>query len=325
MTLLAGDVGGTNARLATVAVAGGRARIETQRHYQSRAFPGLGPIVRRFCEETGAHPTRACYAVACPVVGERCSTPNLPWTLDARELAASTGIAGTVLVNDFAAVGHAIALLGPEDLVTLQEGREEPHGPRAVIGAGTGLGQGFLVWDGGRYTVCGSEGGHTAFAARNALEWGLAESLLAEYPHASWERVLSGAGLAHVYRYLAARRAAPERDEVRSEMARDDPAAVVTRRALEGSDELCERTLDLWVSVYGAQAGHLALTVLATGGVYVAGGIAPRIVEKLRGGGFMTAFRDQGRMADFAGRVPVHVIVNPDVGLLGAAAVAAQP
>lgn len=324
MTLLAGDVGGTNARLATVTVAGGRARIETQRHYSSRDFPGLAPIVRKFCEETGARPERACYAVACPVVDERCATPNLPWTLDAVELAASTGIASTVLVNDFAAVGHAIVLLRPEDLVTLQQGREDPHGPRAVIGAGTGLGHGFLVWDGGRYRVHGSEGGHTAFAARNALEWGLAESLLAEYPHASWERVLSGAGLAHVYRYLAAAGIAPERDEVRAEMGREDPAAVVTRRALEGSDALCVRALDLWVSVYGAQAGHLALTLLATGGVYVAGGIAPRIIEKLRGGTFMDAFRHQGRMSDFASRVPVHVVVNPDVGLLGAAAVAAH-
>jgi glucokinase len=325
MKILAGDVGGTNARLATITVTGARARIETHKRYPSRDYPGLAPIVKQFCTETGQRPERACYAVACPVVGERCSTPNLPWTLDAKELAGATGIAHTVLLNDFAAVGHAIPLLGPDDLVTLQEGRAEAHGPRAVIGAGTGLGQGYLVWDAGRWRVLGSEGGHTAFAARDALEWGLAESLLAEYPHVSWERVLSGPGLAHVYRYLATRGVAPEQDAVREEMSREDPAAVVTRRALEGSDALCSKALDLWVSVYGAQAGHLALTMLATGGVYVAGGIAPRIVPKLREGTFMTAFRDQGRMADFACRVPVHVIVNPDVGLLGAAAVAAQP
>lgn len=319
MIVLAGDIGGTNARLALVELDRVAAHIVREVKYPSHDFDSLAPLVRRFLGEGGPAPTRACYGVAGPVIDQRCKTSNLPWIVDAGALALDTGIA-TLLINDFHAVGYGVRRLGAQDFVTLQTGVADSTGPIALIGAGTGLGQGFLFWDGERYRVHGSEGGHVAFAARDALEWGLVEFLNAEFERTSCERVLSGSGIAHLYRYLAA--SAPEAEGVHEEMEREDPAAVVTRHALAGTDPLCVKALDMFVTIYGRQAGHLAITVMATGGVFVAGGIAPRIVAKLTDGAFMAAFRDQGRLTRVAERVPVHVVLHPSVGLLGAASAA---
>jgi len=318
--VLAGDIGGTNARLALVELDAKAAHIVREGKQPSRDVSGLADLVQRFLRDGGPAPERACYGIAGPVIDQRVKTSNLPWIIDGRTLALDTGIRSTLLINDFHAVGYGIRRLGTEDFVTLQSGAPEANGPIALIGAGTGLGQGFLFWNGSRYEVHGSEGGHVAFAARTAQEWGLVEFLNAEFRRTSYERVLSGSGIAHIYRYLAA--SARESELVHEEMEREDPAAVVTRHALAGTDPLCARTLDLFVTIYGRQAGHLAITVLATGGTYVAGGIAPRMVSKLLDGTFMAAFRDQGRMAVVAERVPVHVITHPSVGLLGAAAAA---
>jgi len=316
--VLAGDIGGTNARLALVELDAVAAHIVRDAKYASRDFAGLAPVVRQFLREGGPAPERACYGIAGPVIDQRCKASNLPWIVDARAMAHETGIVDTRLINDFHAVGHGVQRLGTEDFVTLQGHEPDPTGPIALIGAGTGLGHGFLIHDGARYRVFGSEGGHVAFAAHDMLEWGLAESLRLQFGHVSYERVLSGAGLAHIYQYLA--EFTPESELVHEEMEHEDPAAVVSRHALAGSDPMCVKALDIFVSVYGRQAGHLAITVLATGGVYVAGGIAPRIVAKLQDGTFMKSFCDQGRMASVAERMPVHVITHPSVGLLGAAA-----
>jgi glucokinase len=324
MRILAGDVGGTNARLAIADLGAGTVRIVKEQRYPSGGAPGLAPIVRRFLDWAAEPVERACFGIAGPVVNGECRTPNLPWTVSARELARDLGIRRTSIINDFVAAAHGIACLGPGDLVTLQEGTAEPHGTIALIGAGTGLGQGFLVWDGARYRVQPSEGGHGDFAASDDAGWRMRQSLLDDYGRVSWERILSGAGLAHLYRHLATGRFAPEQPAVGEEMRREDPAAVVTRHALAGDDPLSVRALEMFVAAYGAQAGNLALTVLATGGVYVAGGIAPRIAPKLVDGAFIHAFRSKGRLADLMDRIPVHVIVSPDVGLLGAASAAAE-
>jgi len=324
MKVLAGDIGGTHARLALVDVTGETARILHEGRFPSRSAPGLAPIVRGYLAQTRAAPERACFGIAGPVVDGECRTPNLPWTVSASALAADIGIPHTAIINDFDAAGFGLSRLRPSDLVTLQAGTPVAHGAIALIGAGTGLGEGFLTWDGDRYRVHASEGGHVNFAARNDVEWGLRNSLMDEFGHVSYERVLSGPGLAQLYVHLAATGVAAERAEVRREMEQGDPAAVVSRHGLAGDDPLCVRALDLFASAYGSQAGNLALTVLATGGVYVAGGIAPRIVAKLQDGTFMAAFRSKGRLSDLAARIPVHVIVSPDVGLLGAAVAAAQ-
>jgi glucokinase len=322
--VLAGDVGGTNARLATVEIDGRSARIVQPKRYASHDYPGLAPIVRLFCEETGTRPDRACFGVACPVVGDDCTAPNLPWTINARALAGEIGIPRTTLINDFVAVGYGIETLGPSDLATLQEGTAEAQGPIALIGAGTGLGQGFLIWEGDHYRVLASEGGHGDFAPADDLQAGLLRFLREEFGHVSWERLLSGHGIANIYRYLLSAKLAPEQPSVRAELDREDPAAVITRHALGGSDCLSVRAVDLFCEILGAQAGNLALTVMATGGVYLAGGIAPRFAERLASGPFMAAFRNKGRLSELLSRIPVHVIVNASAALLGAAAVAAR-
>ena len=324
MKVLAGDIGGTNARFGLVDVTATTTRIVHERRYPSGSAPGLAPLVRRYLAEAQGAPDRACFGIAGPVVDGECRTPNLPWTVSERALAADTGIAHCTVINDFDAAGYGIGRLAPSDLVTLQAGTPVEHGTIALIGAGTGLGEGYLTWDGSRYRVHASEGGHVNFAARDAVEWGLRNVLLDEFGHVSYERVLSGSGLARIYRYLAITGYAPERPEAPAEMESEDPAAVVTRHALAGDDALAVKALDIFVSVYGSQAGNLALTLLATGGVYVAGGIAPRIVPKLRDGSFVAAFCRKGRLSDVAARFPVYVVLSPDVGLLGAAAAAAQ-
>jgi glucokinase len=322
--VLAGDVGGTNARLALVDVEGRAARIVSEQKYLSRDYPGLAPIVRRFSEETKTRPDRACFGMACPIVGEDCTAPNLPWTINARKLAGEIGIPRTKIINDFVAVGYGIELMTPDDLATLQEGAAQPHGTIALIGAGTGLGQGFLFWEADHYEVLPSEGGHADFAARDRDQAGLLEFLKGKFHRVSWERLLSGPGLINIYDYLVAAGIAPEQESVRAEMAQEDHAAVITRQGLARTDKLADRTLDLFCEIFGAQAGNLALTVVATGGVYLAGGVAPRVVERLEAGGFMAAFRDKGRLSDLLTRIPVHVVMNPKVGLLGSAAAAAR-
>ena len=324
MIVLAGDVGGTNARLALVDVEGRIARIVNEQKYPSRDYPGLAPIVRRFSEETKSRPDRACFGIACPVVGEDCTASNLPWTINARKLAGEIGIPRTKIINDFTAAGYGIELMTPDDLATLQEGVAQPHGPIALIGAGTGLGQGFLFWEVDHYEVLPSEGGHGDFAARDKTQAGLLEFLEGKFHRVSWERLLSGPGLINIYEYLAATGVDPEQESVRAEMAQEDHAAVITRHGLAKTDRLSNRALDLFCEIFGAQAGNLALTVVATGGVYLAGGIAPKVVERLKAGGFMAAFRDKGRLSDLLTRIPVHVVMNPKVGLLGSAAVAAR-
>ena len=198
--VLAGDVGGTNARLGLVELNGQAARIATERTLSvSRDYPGLSPIVRRFCEETSSRPERACIAIACPIVDGDCIAPNLPWTVNALQLAADIGIPDTAIINDFVAVGYGIALLGPAGLATLQQGETTSHGTIALLGAGTGLGQGFLVWDRDHYQILPSEGGHADFAARGEVEAGLLRFLEQKFHRVSWERLLSGAGIVNIY------------------------------------------------------------------------------------------------------------------------------
>jgi glucokinase len=323
LEVLAGDVGGTNARLAIVRMDGTVAQVVREERYASRDYPGLGPIVREFCSGAGK-PDRAAFGIACPIVGDECRATNLPWTVNRAALARAIGIPRTAILNDFSAIGHGLALLREDDTVVLQRGDPVAHAPIAIIGAGTGLGQGYLLWNGSRYEVYASEGGHVDLAAHDEIEFGLVQALQSEYGHASVERLLSGPGIEWAYRYLATRGVAPVQAAVTAEMERGDGAAVVTRHALAGSDALCVRTMELFVAAFGAVAGDLALTILATGGVYVGGGIAPQIIELLQGDRFLSGFGGKGRLAAVLGRIPVRVIMNGNVGLLGAAAVAAR-
>lgn len=324
MIVLAGDVGGTNARLAIVELEERTARIVRQDRYPSAEHKGLAPIVRQFCQEGGSLPDRACFGIACPVVGDDCAAPNLPWTINVRALAAEIGIPRTAIINDFVAVGYGIEMLTPADLATLQEGTPEPEKPIALIGAGTGLGEGFLIWQDDHYRVLPSEGGHTDFASVGELQVGLLRWLRERFGRVSWERLLSGPGIANIYSYLREAGVAPEQPSVRAELDAEDDGTVIVRHALDRSDCLSLRALDLFWEVLGAEAGNLALTIVATGGVYIAGGIAPRLVQRLDSSPLLTAFRDKGRLSGLLSRMPVHVIMNPGVGILGAAAFAGR-
>ena len=323
VTVLAGDIGGTNARLAQVQIGNdGRARIMRDAVFESDDYPDLSPIILHFLDQPGVHPSRACFAVAGPVVDGHVQATNLPWELDEKSLERATGIPSVRLINDFAAIGHSIDLLGPSDLVTVKSGEADADGAIAVIGPGTGLGQGMVVKHRGRRIVLPSEGGHSTFSPADELEWELLRHLRRRNGHASWERILSGPGLVNVYRFLTSRPGATERLDVRAAMEQEDPAAVITRYALEGADPICVEALDRFVRALASQAGNLALTACATGGVYIAGGIAPRIVARMKNPSFAKAFMSKGRLADYLERIPIHVIIDPHVGLRGAAAVA---
>lgn len=318
MRVLAGDIGGTSARVAIFDIDHDEARMLRQRRYASEDFPGLAPIVRTFLADVTDPPDRACFGVACPVVDGTCAGTNLSWTIDIASLPEEIGIPRAAVINDLHAVGRGLQRLGPGDLATLQAGEPRKRGPIAVMAAGTGLGEAYLTWSGDEYLVHDSEGGHGSFSPGNELEWGLARWVESGFGHASCERVLSGPGLVNIYGYLVASGGASRQPGVQARPEGGD-AAVIGRNALAGTDPLSVEALDLFVSMLGAEAGNLALTVMATGGVYLAGGIAPRIVAKLRDGTFIRAFRAKGRLSDLLERVPVHAILNPHVGLIGAA------
>jgi glucokinase len=315
--VLAGDIGGTNARFAVVDVSGAtEARIVHEARYPSREAPGLAPLVLRYLGEAPSRPEVACFGVACPVIEGECEATNLPWSLSARALAREIGIAQTTIINDLIAAGEGLHSLTDDEVTVLHQGSPEAHGPIALIGAGTGLGHAFLLWEGSRYVVHPSEGGHADFAPTDGLQRDLLSSLAAELDRVSWERILSGDGLERIHRFLASRAG--------REVAGNDEAAVIVQQAMAGTDTLSDRALDVFIRAYGTAAGNLALTVLATGGVYVTGGIAPRIVKRLASGSFMEAFRAKGRLSDVVERMPVRVITTGDVALYGAAAVAAR-
>lgn len=331
--LLAGDLGGTNLRLGLFALDAGAAadpdplpRLLHAETFASADFSGLEEVVRAFLAAVGVRGgeiAASCFGVAGPVVGNATRTPNLAWEIEGREVAAAVGIGRLVLINDLMATAEGLPALAGEQLVTLQAGRPDPRGHGALIAAGTGLGMALLPRIGDARLALPSEGGHQDFAPRNAEEAGLLETLRGEYGHVSVERVVSGPGLVAIYRYLRGRGAAPEDPEVADRIERTDPGSAISRAAA-GGDPLCERALDLFVGAYGAAAGDLALVAFATAGVWVGGGIAPKLLDRLRHGPFLAAFRDKGRFRPMMEAVPVHVVLEPLTALLGAARVAAR-
>jgi glucokinase len=267
-------------------------------------------------------PGGVCLAVAGPVhqtpAGQSVRVTNLSWGLDSRALTAEFGFPRLRLINDFQAVGYGIETLMHDDLVVLQQGQPEPYGVRAVLGAGTGLGQAVLIRQQKHYEVFPTEGGHVDFAPADDEQVDLWRYLQVRYGHVSCERIISGPGLVDIYGFLRGQGRAAESPRLAGELRQGDPASAISNAALTDGDPLAMQALELFVRVYGAQAGNLALSVLAGGGIYIAGGIAPKIIDKLRDGEFMRAFQAKGRMASLLQSVPVSVVMNENVGLLGA-------
>jgi glucokinase len=302
-------------------------RVLAERNFESRRYAGLAAVIAEFRREAAAGSVAAaCFAIAGPVRhendNETVQVTNLPWALTRAELVQATGIASMRLINDFEAIGYGIPQLEARDLFTLQVGVPDPLGPCAILGAGTGLGQAILVQRNDESLVLPTEGGHVDFGPVDDLQLALAAWLIQHHGRATYERILSGNGLARLYEFLRERGDYKESPTVAAALQQSDPAAAVSEAALTQHDPLASAALNLFVRIYGAQAGNLALATGATGGVYIAGGIAPRILDKLREGAFLAAFCAKGRMTGLVQRIPLHVILKPDIGLRGALACA---
>ena len=350
--ILAGDIGGTKIHLALYCFECGRLKVVRERRFVAQEFATLDALVERFLADGGSggasgaetnteilairdamgqidgtvereEIVAACFGCPGPVRDGRLKLTNLPWTLDARDLARSLAIEHVFLINDLEANGYGIPELAVESVLTLHEGDAAAVGHRGLIAAGTGLGEALLIWDGRAHRPIASEGGHCDFAARTDREIALLKYLRRKVRgRVSWERVVSGMGIQNIYAFLRDVEKMDEPTWLRKRMTAEDPNAVIGKCAEDGSSDLCRETMQTFAAAYGAEAGNIALKVLATGGMYVGGGIAPKILKVLAGGGFMKAFLDKGRLSPLLQSIPVRVILDESCALLGAAAYA---
>ena len=321
--ILAGDVGGTKCNLALFSEKDGKLTTVFKQRFASKEFARFELIVKEFSRLAAPYMATdyveaAGFGVAGPVIDNHVRATNLPWTVDAKLLERELDVEKIVLMNDLGATGHSIEHLSPEEFTVLNSGKPEPGGTMALLAAGTGLGQSILVWDGekdgGRYRIVPSEGGHSDFAPHTEQQIELLRFMRRRYPQVSWELILSGRGFRTLHEFLA-----PEVKHATFEDPDADPAPEITHNGLAGTCPVCVETLDLWTSIYGAEAGNLALKVLALGGVYVAGGIAVKIIEKIKDGKFFAAFRDKWKFESVLENIPVSVVLNESAPLLGAA------
>jgi glucokinase len=317
--ILAGDVGGTKCNLALFSERVGRLTPVFKQRFRSKDFAKFDLIAKEFARVAAGHlgdeKIRAAgFGIAGPVINNRVRATNLPWTVDASVLSQELDIEHVTLLNDLGAWGHSIEYLDPGDFAVLNPGAPEPGGTRALLAAGTGLGQAILVWSDSRYQVVPSEGGHSDFAPHTEQQIELLRFMRRRYPQVSWELILSGRGFRTLHEFLSSNVKHPSFEDPDA-----DPAPEITRLGLTKQCPICVETLDLWCAVYGAEAGNLALKVLALGGVYVAGGIAVKIIEKMKDGKFLNAFRDKWKFETLMANIPVSVVLNESAPLLGAA------
>ncbi|NNJ08714.1 glucokinase [Chloroflexales bacterium ZM16-3] len=323
--ILAGDIGGTKTILALFSLGAGAHTPLAEATFPSADYGSLELIIQEFMAANPAAVEVACFGVAGPVVAGRASVTNLPWMIDAAAIRERLGFGAVHLLNDLESIGHAVRILEPTDIATLNEGTAEAGGAIGVIAPGTGLGEAFLTWDGSRYKAHPSEGGHASFGPNTTDELELLRYLQAKLGHVSYERVCSGLGIPNIYGYFRDRVFERETPEVAAALADDaDPTPVIVRFALDPSAPCpaCVATIETFVNILGSEAGNLALKVLATGGIYIGGGIPPRILEQLRHPRFLAAFREKGRFRDLLDSIPIHVILNSKAALLGAASFA---
>jgi len=324
--ILAGDVGGTKVALALYEFSAGRLQVVREQKFPAPAYPGLTEVVRAFLGRDHAERgeiVAACFGVPGPVRDQRLKATNLPWELDSRVLARALGIEHVFLINDLEANGYGVAELQPDQVYILAEGDRSLVGNAALVSAGTGLGEAILAWNGRMHIPMPSEGGHADFAARNDLEIELLQYLMHKVGgRVSWERVVSGLGIANIYTFLRDEKGLEEPAWLRDRMVAEDRNAVIGELGESGANELCAKTLDMFASSYGAEAGNMALKVLAAGGVYLGGGVAPKILKKMTDGTFMKAFLDKGRLRPILEKCPVRIILEQRAALMGAAAYA---
>lgn len=317
--ILAGDVGGTKCNLALFAEKDGELEVVFRERFASKEFAQFDLIIREFTRRAAPHLEQgkiraAGFGVAGPVINNRIHATNLPWVVDAGNLAEEVGVKSIVLVNDLGATGHSLEHLPPEDFCVLNPGKPVPGATRALLAAGTGLGEGILFWEGTRYKVVPSEGGHSDYAPRTDQQIELLKFMRHRHPQVSWELILSGRGFRTLHEFIA-----PSVKHPIFEDPDADPAPFITKSGLDRSCPICVEVLDLWTSIYGAEAGNLALKVLALGGLYVAGGIAVKILPKMKDGTFFNSFKDKWQFSTMLSDVPVSIVLNESAPLIGAA------
>jgi glucokinase len=318
--LLAGDVGATKTNLGIFSSERGPREPLAEATFSSGQYASLVELAGEFLAQANLKVDHAVFGVAGPVVGDQATITNLSWVIGEAELKEKLRLKLVVLLNDLEAVAHGVPLLKPKDLHTLNKGKQAPGGAKAVIAPGTGLGEAFLTWDGAQYRAHASEGGHTDFAPTNPLEGNLLDYLRDQWGHVSYERICSGMGIPNIYAFLRDSGHTDEPAWLAEQLAAaDDPTAFIVTAALENKAQLCIDTLNLFCSVLGAEAGNMALTVMATGGIYLGGGIPPRITSVLEQSPFMKAFCNKGRLSELMTRIPVYVTLNPKIALIGAA------
>lgn len=318
--ILAGEIGATRTRLAAFETEGSRLNCVVEKTYPSQKHEGLAGLMADFIKTEGIPVHSACFGVAGPVRGGRSKISNLPWIIDARELTKQLKLNSVGLLNDLEAYAYGIDGLDSKDFIPLSDGSEDADGNRAVISAKTGLGMAGLYWDGFRHHPFACEGGHADFAPRNELQTELLVYLQKKYGRISCERILSGPGIKNIYDFLRDAHKAEEPDWLRAQIgAAPDPPALISQLALEGKSAICDQAMSIFVSVFGAQTGNCALNFMSTGGIFIGGSIAAKIVPKMKDPVFMESFLDKGRMGALLKDVPVKIVINDDCGMIGAA------
>lgn len=318
--ILAGEIGATRTRLAAFETEGSRLNCVVEKTYPSQKHDGLAGILADFIKTEGIPVHSACFGVAGPVRGGRSKISNLPWIIDARELTKQLKLNSVGLLNDLEAYAYGIDGLDSKDFIPLSDGSEDADGNRAVISDKTGLGMAGLYWDGFRHHPFACEGGHADFAPRNELQTELLVYLQKKYGRISCERILSGPGIKNIYDFLRDAHKAEEPDWLRTQIgAAPDPPALISQLALEGKSAICDQAMSIFVSVFGAQTGNCALNFMSTGGIFIGGSIAAKIVPKMKDPVFMESFLDKGRMGALLKDVPVKIVANDDCGMIGAA------
>lgn len=322
--VLAGDIGGTKTFLGLFDIVEDRLELAREGAFENTRFGGIDEVISGFLKKDGGSGIAAAsFGIAGPVIENRSTLTNLPWVIDGSEISKRFGIKKLGLMNDLVATAWSVDVLSGDDISTLQAGRKKA-GNSALIAAGTGLGEAVLFWDGTTHTPSGSEGGHADFAPRNDVEIELLEYLMGFWDHVSYERVLSGPGLVTVYNFFKDKRGGKEPAYLTERIREEGAAPAISEEAIAGKDENCRDAMELFVSIYGAEAGNLALKSMAVDGVYIGGGIAPKIIKALEGGLFIESFRQKGRFEELLSEIPVNVILNEKAGLQGAAVYAAS-
>lgn len=320
---IAGDIGGTKSNLGAFQMRQGKLVRVLHDRYPSHEFPSAEDLVsqfaRRATNELGTKVAGASFGIAGPVVNNCVRATNLPWVVSGANLANLLGVPSVQLLNDLEATAYGILALDPSELETIQTGVAAPHAPKAVISAGTGLGEAILFWDGGRHLPMATEAGHADWAPRNEREIDFWRYMKTQTEIVSNETILSGRGFRPLHNFLA-----PGVQHAVFAENGQDPAPYITQQALENRCAACVAAVEMWVEIYGAEAGNLALRTVARGGVYVAGGIAVKVLPKLRTGAFAKAFCDKEKLGPFLSQIPIHVVLNEDAPLIGAATVASK-